>query len=413
MIFASLGLDWSNFQRGIQGAMTSVQRLAGGASLFATASAAARQFVDAIEMGDALVDLNAQTGVAVDKLMELQMAFDLNGMKADQVQPVLSKMQRMIAEAASGSAEAAAKFAMMGISIADIQDLNADEQLLKIGKAIGEIQNPAQRSAMAMEIFGKQGAKLLSVFAAGGMVEVRKVLGNQAALLLENAGIFGKASDILGLAGSKVRGFFIGIASEIVPQLMEVLEKSEKLDFSKAGATAGKELNMFALAGKQIGIYLADITSLLVRALSKAAEILFAPAMFLGKLLGGDRGPSGYQEGAPETKDTYITRGLADIEKQQKEARKKNPTPGAADTGAGYIPKPGVGGGPAAMIATSGAKVGALGGAVWGGEQSINVQRDQLAVQQRIANSIDAFLKAATPTSNPYIGSVIPQLGVI
>ena len=37
----------------------------------------------------------------------------------------------------------------------------------------------------------------------------------------------------------------------------------------------------------------------------------------------------------------------------------------------------------------------------------------ELAVQQRIANSIDAFLKAATPTSNPYIGSVIPQLGVI
>ena len=126
MIFASLGLDWSNFQRGIQGAIASVQRLAGGASLFATASAAARQFVDAIEMGDALVDLNAQTGVAIDKLMELQMAFDLNGMKAEQVQPVLSKMQRMIADAGSGSAEAAAKFAMMKISIADIHWLKAD-----------------------------------------------------------------------------------------------------------------------------------------------------------------------------------------------------------------------------------------------------------------------------------------------
>lgn len=413
MITASLGLDWSNFQRGMQSAMSAMQQLAGGASIFAALSFAANKFSEAIQLGDDLVDLNAQTGVAIDKLMELQMAFDLNGMKADQVQPVLSKMQRLIAEAGSGSAEAAAKFAMMGVSIADIQGLNADEQLMKIGEAITEIQNPAQRSAMAMEIFGKQGAKLLSVFAAGGMAEVRKVLGNQAELLLQNAGVFGKASDILGLTGNKIRGFFVGIASEIVPQLMDVLEKSEKLDFSKAGVTAGKELSMFALAGKQIAIYMADIASLVVRAFSKAAEILFAPAMFLGKLLGGDRGPSGYQEGAPETQDNYMTRGLAEIAKQQEEARKNNPTPGAADTGAGYIPKPGVGGGPAAMIATSGAKVGALGGAVWGGEQSINVQRDQLAVQQRIANSIDAFLKAATPTSNPYIGSVIPQLGVI
>lgn len=413
MIFASLGLDWSNFQRGIQGAMTSVQRLAGGASLFATASVAARQFVDAIEMGDALVDLNAQTGVAVDKLMELQMAFDLNGMKADQVQPKLAIMQRIISDAASGSVEAAAKFAMMGVSISDIQDASADEQLLKIGKAIGEIQNPAQRSAMAMEIFGKQGAKLLSVFASGGMAEVRKVLGNQSALMLENAGIFAKASDILGLAGSKVRGFFVGIASEIVPQLMDVLDKAEKLDFSKVGQGVGKEINMFVAAAQEVYVWMAKLADLIVSAFSTAANILFAPALLLGKLLGGDRGPSGQQEGAPETKDTYLSRAMAEIEKEQEKARKKNKTPGAADTGAGYIPKAGGGGGPAAMIATSGAKVGALGGAVWGGDQGVNVQRDQLAVQQRIANSIDAFLKNAMPTQNAYIGGVTPQLGVI
>jgi hypothetical protein len=412
MITASLGLDWSNFQSGIQGAMSSMRMLGGGASIFGALTVAAKGFYDAIQLGDDLVDLNAQTGVAIDKLMELQMAFDLNGMKAEQVQPVLSKMQRMIADAGAGSAEAAAKFAMMGIEIADIQGLNADEQLMKIGEAITEIQNPAQRSAMAMEIFGKSGAKLLSVFAAGGMDEVRKVLGNQAKLLLQNAGVFGKASDILGLTGNKIRGFFVGIASEIVPQLMNVLEKSEKLDFSKAGVTAGKELSMFALAGKQIAIYMADIANVVVRAFSKAAEILFAPAMFLGKLLGGDRGPSGYQEGAPSTEDTYITRGMAEIEKANEEARKKNPTPGASPTGMDILRKLAPTSMPQ-MIATSGAKVGALGGAVWGGDQAVNVQRDILAVQQRIANSIDRFLQTAKPENNPYLGGVTPQLGMI
>lgn len=194
---------------------------------------------DALQLGDDLVDLNAQTGVAVDKLLELQMAFDLNGMKAEQVQPVIAKMQRMIAEAGSGSAEAANKFALMGISIGDIQGLNADEQLMTIGDAIGKIQNPAQRSAMAMEVFGKSGAKLLSVFASGGMEEARKMLGNQTALLLQNAGVFGRASDLLGLTGNKIRGFFVGVASEIVPQLMQVLDKSAQLDFTKVGQAAG------------------------------------------------------------------------------------------------------------------------------------------------------------------------------
>jgi hypothetical protein len=253
---------------------------------------------------------------------------------------------------------------------------------MKIGEAITEIQNPAQRSAIAMEIFGKSGAKLLSVFAAGGMDEVRKVLGNQAELLLQNAGVFGKASDILGLTGNKIRGFFVGIASEILPQLMDVLEKSEKLDFSKAGVTAGKELSMFALAGKQITIYMADIASLVVRAFSKAAEILFAPAMYLGKLLGGDRGPSGYQEGALATQDTYITRGMAEIEKANEEARKNNPTPGASPTGMDILRKAMTGAAIGMPDVSSLQKVGGGSALLSGGQdnspayQSVRIQED-------------------------------------
>ena len=230
-------------QSGGGGMFSSIGQAIGNLSAMAiamkTATFAAGGLRDALQLGDDLVDLNAQTGVAVDKLMELQMAFDLNGMKAEQVQPVIAKMQRMIAEAGSGSAEAANKFALMGISIGDIQGLNADEQLMKIGEAIGKIENPAQRSAMAMEVFGKSGAKLLSVFASGGMEEARKMLGNQTALLLQNAGVFGRASDLLGLTGNKIRGFFVGIASEIVPQLMQVLDKSAQLDFTKVGQAAG------------------------------------------------------------------------------------------------------------------------------------------------------------------------------
>jgi hypothetical protein len=64
------------------------------------------------------------------------------------------------------------------------------------------------------------------------------------------------------------------------------------------------------------------------------------------------------------------------------------------------------------MIATSGAKVGALGGAVWGMETGLNIQREILAVQQKISASIDKFLQGAQ-NENPYIGNVTPQLGVI
>jgi len=101
-----------------------------------------------------------------------------------------------------------------------------------------------------------------------------------------------------------------------------------------------------------------------------------------------------------------------DIEKKRAEARKKYATPEPGDSGAGYIQKA-VANTMSPIITSSFTKVGALGGATWGMEQGLSVQREQLSVQTRIANSIDAFLKAATPTSNPYLGGVTPQLGAI
>jgi|694.fasta_scaffold17143_9 hypothetical protein len=435
MIFASLGLDWANFQRGINGAMASTRQLGGamqqsmaggvaagilqaGAQLLSLQAVmkavtfAADGLRDALQLGDDLVDLNAQTGVAIDKLMELQLAFDLNGMKAEQLQPVIAKLQRSIADAASGSDEAALKFARMGISIADIQGLTADEQLQRVGAAISAIQNPAARSAAAMDIFGKSGAKLLSVFAAGGMDEVRAILGTQSAMLLENAGVFGRASDILGLAGNKVRGFFVGIASEIVPQLMEVIDASAKLDFSGVGREIGSAFGTALVIAEQIYDAITSAGAMMLKAFDLAARIILAPALLLGKLLGGERGPSGQQEGAPETVDNFFTKARAEAERRTQEAREKYKTPEAAPTGVDIASK-GVMSAAAPVITTSMAKVGALGGAVWGGDQGINVQRDQLAVQQRIADSIDRFLQAAQPMQNPYLGSVTPQLGVI
>ena len=419
-----IGADTSGFVSGIGRAQTSmaglgsmIQRVIGGAAVFGALTAAAKGFYSAMEAGGALVDLSGQTGVAIDKLMVLQMAFDQAGMSAGDVQPVLAKLQKNISEAASGSAEAAAKFAQMGVKIEDIQGLGADEQLAKVGEAISKIENPAQRSAMAMEVFGKSGAKLLSVFAAGGMADVEENLGAQAKVMLENAGVFDRASDVLGTAGSKVRGLFVGMAAQVMPQFTGLIDELNKIDLTHIGESLGD--------GIAVVLELLERTLKAMEPAVKASEKLsqtqgtYGGQAFMGMggmgMGGGGTALSAAAAAAEEPQPTtsIFDQIRQDIEKKREEARKKYATPEAGESGAGYLQKAGSGGGPAAMIATSGAKVGALGGAVWGGDQGVNVQRDQLAVQQRIADSIDAFLKNAMPTQNAYIGGVTPQLGVI
>lgn len=229
------------------------QTLLGGVGIMATLTAATRGFYSAMEAGGALVDLSGQTGVAVDKLMVLQTAFDQAGMSASDVQPVIAKLQKSITEAATGNDEATAKFQALGVSIKDIQGLSADEQLTAVGEAISKIENPAQRAAMSMEIFGKSGAKLLSVFSAGGLEDVQENIGNQAQLMLENAGLFDRATDVLGTAGSKMQGLFVGMAAEVVPQIIEVVDSLNSIDLSGIGQAFGDAISFWINYFKNFG----------------------------------------------------------------------------------------------------------------------------------------------------------------
>ena len=415
-----IGADTSGFVSGINRAQLAMaglgsmmQRVIGGASVMGALAAGAQQFYKALDFGGQLADQTAQTGVAVDKLMELQFAFELAGMTANDVQPSLAKLQRNIAEAASGSEQAAQKFQIMGVSLDEIGGLSADEQLMKVGNAINKIENPTQRAAMAMEIFGKSGGKLLTFFSDMGMEGVQNALGKQSAVMLQNAGVFARSADALNIAGVKVRGFFIGLASNTAPQLIELVDKLEKLDLTSVGKSLGD--------GIAITLELIDRTFGKFMAMSEKAaktQSTYGAQAFMGMggmgMGGGGAALSAATEAATKEapRTSYFDEILADIEKKREEARKKYATPPPGDTGAGFLQKAGAASMPQ-MITSSAAKVGALGGAVWGGDQGINVQRDQLAVQQRIADSIDRFLQAAQPMQNPYLGSVTPQLGVI
>lgn len=223
------------------------------AAVFAVVAGAAKGMYSAMEAGGSLSDLEDQTGVAIDTLMQLQLAFEQCGMAASDVQPILNKLQKQVTEAATGSAEAIDKFSRMGIAIGDIQGLSADEQLKKVGDAISKIENPAQRAAMAIEIFGRSGAKMLSVFSSGGLADAQKNLGQQAQLMAENASIFDRVTDVLGTTGKKIQGLFVGMASEIIPEFMGLVEAFNGLDLSFIGQAFGNAIAFWINYFKNFG----------------------------------------------------------------------------------------------------------------------------------------------------------------
>ncbi|MCS6850419.1 MAG: hypothetical protein NZ700_04535 [Gemmataceae bacterium] len=72
-------------------------------------------------------------------------------------------MSRNIIEAARGSADARRNLARLGLTITDLSALSPDQQLELIVERLAQIPNPAHRATLAMEIFGKTGAHLISL----------------------------------------------------------------------------------------------------------------------------------------------------------------------------------------------------------------------------------------------------------
>jgi hypothetical protein len=258
---ARLTLNNSQFMRGLQGSLASGKRFgaqlasagfgvaqAGMAALtVATVAAGAALAVGvkrAYDLGGSLSDISARTGVAADRLVVLQRVFANAGVSQDSLQTSFNRMQRALVEAQDGTNAAAKALQGMGVPLESLLALSPDEQFWKIGQAIQRIGSPAERAAAAMQIFGRSGAELLTVFADGreGLDLASREVGNQAKILGENASRFDSVSDRLGGVGLKLQGFFVGVAAQLLPQVERLLRSFERLDFSGLGRAVARGL---------------------------------------------------------------------------------------------------------------------------------------------------------------------------
>lgn len=204
---------------------------------FAVAQKTVQSFGDALNMGGRLAELSDRTGVAVDKVMLLERAFQNTGVGADSLGPILNKMQKAIVDAGDGSSKAADAFTQLGIPLSTLQNLSPDEQLKAIGKAIAGIPDPAERAAVSMEIFGKSGGALNQVFAnMDGELETAKAqLGSLPKIMKEGAAQFDRISDSLVVIGGKFVEFAAGIIDKVKPALDALTTALTRIDAAKIG----------------------------------------------------------------------------------------------------------------------------------------------------------------------------------
>lgn len=250
--------------------------LAGGLSVAGFAS----WVRGAINAADEAAKLAQKTGLAVNEVAGLQLAFRQSGAEATQFVPILAKLS---AAAVNGSDALKA----MGV-----QTRNTDGSLKGTRQLLGDVaekfagyQDGAAKTALAVKLFGEEGAKILPLLNQGaeGLARYDET-ARQLGLTLE-ADTARKAeqfNDTLDLIGQSTQGVARQVAAQLLPTLTTLAGEVFR------NATEGDNLARVSttLAGAMKGLY--SVAVGVVTAFQTVGQTLGGVGAAVAAILRGD-----------------------------------------------------------------------------------------------------------------------------
>ena len=203
--------------------------LAAVAAFGAGATAVASGLLDLEDRVETLGNTADKLGVSFEFIQTLEEAGNRSGVSIESVSSAFGKLQKTLAGADEESKAATAALAKLGISFTDLENLSPEEQIRLVGEQLQGIEDPAKRTAAAMQIFGKSGADLLPFFANLGPAadDIERLGGSLSAIDRGRIDDFGAGIDALGVASSRLGELlllpFVGLGEGIAQGSAEFL----------------------------------------------------------------------------------------------------------------------------------------------------------------------------------------------
>ncbi|MGV3679668.1 MAG: hypothetical protein ACO1PM_08080 [Acidovorax sp.] len=135
--------------------------IAGGLAAGFTINAFKGLIAGAIETGAALDDLAMQTGATVEALSGLVQVGKYNNMGPEAIGGAMNKLAANLAGATEESKGTGKALEALGINFDSFKRLRPEEQMQTVAKAMAGYKDSADKGAVAMALFGKQGAQML------------------------------------------------------------------------------------------------------------------------------------------------------------------------------------------------------------------------------------------------------------
>jgi len=152
--------ELSLFEKTATSALGNIKNSIFGFGTAFAASFAVNSIVETIGKLDDLSDAAERLGTTAAKLGGLQHAGFMADVSDESLARALTLMEKNVATGADA-------FDNLGLSVGYLRRLDATEMFVEIADAINKMPTPAERTAAAMAVFGKNGAEMLELISKG------------------------------------------------------------------------------------------------------------------------------------------------------------------------------------------------------------------------------------------------------
>jgi hypothetical protein len=213
----------------------------------------------AMQYAASVQDASDITGVAYEDLQRLQGVMRLGGLETETANEAIVKFNKSIADGAAGKDKSfAAMMTRLRIPLrgANREIRSAVDILPELADAIEKNQNPAVRTRLLMEAFGKTGAKLVPTLKDGGKAlrELMAAQGDMGKVLSEKSGgaldKLDENLEELGVQYKVLSGEVLATAAPAVLRVVQLMQKwvaaNRGLIQQRLGAVVERIANAFA-----------------------------------------------------------------------------------------------------------------------------------------------------------------------
>ena len=193
---------------------------------FAT-GAFANWIKESIDAADAAAETAQTIGISIEAYQGLSFAASTAGVEQEGLTGALTKFNKTISQAAAGGKKQAAAFADLGLSVRDTNgDMKtADKLMLEVADKFQGYQDGANKTALAQDLFGKSGAKLIPLLNSGkeGITELTDQAQRLGLVMsTEAAAAADQFNDNLTVLDGVGRGMANNLAKDLLPALNSI-----------------------------------------------------------------------------------------------------------------------------------------------------------------------------------------------